>query len=172
MTSESPDTMRKLRELARNLWWSWQPDIRAIFRELDPDVWKVVYHNPVALLQRVPDEEIARRVTDLEMQTRIDQAYRRLKQLAAAGVSSSPARRTRGTRAARRWRSGSRTWRRTRASPAASCSSRTTRCTWAGSSSRGWMTPACSRVLISRASETPLWFISSQIRRLPKIASP
>ena len=80
MTSELPDTMRKLRELARNLWWSWQPDIRAIFRELDPGVWKVVYHNPVALLQRIPDDEIARRVNDLEMQTRIDQAYRRLQQ--------------------------------------------------------------------------------------------
>src|SRR5215218_1515717 len=68
MTSDSPDTMRKL-------------------RELDPDVWKVVYHNPVALLQRVPDEEIARRVNDLEMQTRIDQAYRRLKQYLGGGES-------------------------------------------------------------------------------------
>ncbi|HVG06797.1 MAG TPA: alpha-glucan family phosphorylase [Thermoanaerobaculia bacterium] len=87
MTNDSPDTMHKLRELARNLWWSWQPDIRAIFRELDPEVWKLVYHNPVALLQRVPDEEIARRVNDLEMQTRIDQAYRRLKQYLAGGES-------------------------------------------------------------------------------------
>ena len=50
-------TFQKLRELAQNLWWSWQPDIRAIFRELDPELWRLVYHNPVALLQRVsPDE--------------------------------------------------------------------------------------------------------------------
>jgi starch phosphorylase len=79
--SDMPDhTLRKLRELARNLWWSWQPDIRAIFRELDPATWSVVHHNPVALLQRIPEEEIARRVRDLEMQTRINQAHRRLEQ--------------------------------------------------------------------------------------------
>ncbi len=73
-------TLRKLHELTQNLWWSWQPDIRAIFRELDPVTWRVVYHNPVALLKRLPDDEIARRVHDLEMQTRIDQAHRRLQE--------------------------------------------------------------------------------------------
>jgi starch phosphorylase len=80
MSNVPGDTLHKLRELAQNLWWSWQPDIRALFRELDPATWSVVYHNPVALLQRVPEEEIARRVRDLEMQTRINQAHRRLQQ--------------------------------------------------------------------------------------------
>jgi len=77
----------KLRALAQNLWWSWQPDIRAIFRELDPAVWRTVYHNPVALLQRIDPAEVASRVLDLEMQTRIDQAYRRLQQYLHGGVS-------------------------------------------------------------------------------------
>ena len=72
------DVERKLRELSRNLWWSWQPEIRAIFRELSPRTWSAVYHNPVALLQRIDGDEIARRVHDLEMQTRINQAHRRL----------------------------------------------------------------------------------------------
>ena len=81
MTTEIPDnTLRKLRELAQNLWWSWQPDIRGIFRELDPANWRIVYHNPVALLQRVPEAEMVRRIQDLEMQTRIDQAHRRLQE--------------------------------------------------------------------------------------------
>ena len=62
MTEPTDGTSSKLRELAQNLWWSWQPDIRAIFRELDPVTWSVVYHNPVALLQRVPEDEIARRI--------------------------------------------------------------------------------------------------------------
>ena len=86
--SELPDgTFQKLRELAQNLWWCWQPEIRAIFRELDPGVWRVVYHNPVALLQRVGPEEISRRVRDLEMQTRINQSHRRLQQYLAGGES-------------------------------------------------------------------------------------
>src|SRR4051794_27331354 len=80
-------TFQKLNELAQNLWWSWQPDIRAIFRELDPETWSLVYHNPVALLQRVPPEDIARRVRDLEMQTRINQAHRRLQSYLHGGES-------------------------------------------------------------------------------------
>jgi len=80
-------TFQKLNELAQNLWWSWQPDIRAIFRELDPETWSLVYHNPVALLQRVPPEDIARRVHDLEMQTRINQAHRRLQSYLHGGES-------------------------------------------------------------------------------------
>ena len=30
----------KLRELARNLWWTWQPNVIALFRELDPALWR------------------------------------------------------------------------------------------------------------------------------------
>ncbi|HXO19159.1 MAG TPA: alpha-glucan family phosphorylase, partial [Thermoanaerobaculia bacterium] len=61
------------------LWWSWQPEIRSIFRELDPEIWRTAYHNPVAILRRLSEEEIVRRVQNLEMQTRIDQALRRLR---------------------------------------------------------------------------------------------
>jgi starch phosphorylase len=77
---ESNDgVVRKLRDLAQNLWWSWQPEIRFIFRELDPELWRTAYHNPVAILNRLAEAEIAHRVQDLEMQTRIDQALRRLR---------------------------------------------------------------------------------------------
>jgi starch phosphorylase len=81
------ETFQKLRELTQNLWWCWQPDIRAIFRELDPETWRIVHHNPVALLQRIPPEEVYRRVQDLEMQTRINQAHRRLQSYLHGGES-------------------------------------------------------------------------------------
>jgi len=87
MSEPTDGTFQMLRELAQNLWWSWQPDIRAIFRELEPETWRAVYHNPVALLQRVPPEEIYHRVQDLEMQTRINQAHRRLQSYLAGGES-------------------------------------------------------------------------------------
>ncbi len=72
------DVVRKLRELAQNLWWSWQPDIRALFRELDPGLWRATHHNPVALLARMDAEAVERRVHELELLTRINQAHRRL----------------------------------------------------------------------------------------------
>ncbi|MBV8201907.1 MAG: alpha-glucan family phosphorylase, partial [Acidobacteria bacterium] len=87
MSESSPNEVaRKLRELSRNLWWSWQPDIRAIFRELSPETWRLVYHNPVALLERLDGDEISRRVHDLEMQTRINQAHRRLSEYLRSGA--------------------------------------------------------------------------------------
>ena len=68
----------KLHDLAGNLWWSWQREIRAIFRSLDPQIWHEVYHNPVALLSRMDRAVVSQRVHDLEMQTRIHQWHRRL----------------------------------------------------------------------------------------------
>lgn len=77
--SDAPDgVVTQLRELASNLWWSWQPPIRALFRSLDPALWREVYQNPVAMLQRLSPEEVARRVDNLEMQARIHRMHRRL----------------------------------------------------------------------------------------------
>ncbi len=44
----------KLQDVAFNLRWDWQPAARDLFRELDPELWEAVGHNPVALLRRVP----------------------------------------------------------------------------------------------------------------------
>jgi starch phosphorylase len=87
MTEPHDGTLEKLRELAQNLWWSWQPDIRAIFRGLEPETWSLVYHNPVALLQRLPAEDIRQRVRELELHTRINQAHRRLRSYLEGGES-------------------------------------------------------------------------------------
>ena len=70
----------KLDALAANLWWSWQPEIRAIFRSLDPKLWRAVRHNPVALMRATDRATIAERVQDLEIQTRVEQAHRRLQE--------------------------------------------------------------------------------------------
>lgn len=48
-----PDRINPLLEIAHNLWWTWNPDAVALFGRMDPDVWREVKHNPVALLSRV-----------------------------------------------------------------------------------------------------------------------
>ena len=42
-----PERIRRLDELANNLWWSWHPQARDLFRALDYQLWKVSGHNPV-----------------------------------------------------------------------------------------------------------------------------
>jgi hypothetical protein len=68
----------KLRELGRNLWWTWQPNVIALFRELDPALWRKVDHNPVEFLKRLPVEQLERRAAEMALDSRIDYAFRRL----------------------------------------------------------------------------------------------
>ncbi|MDE3199034.1 MAG: alpha-glucan family phosphorylase, partial [Acidobacteriota bacterium] len=67
----------RLWALARNLWWSWDNDAIAIFRDLDPVRWRALNNNPVSLLQELPLAEIERRAGELMLHARINYAYRR-----------------------------------------------------------------------------------------------
>ena len=68
---------KKLWELARNVWWSWDNDCASIFRDLSPTRWKSLNHNPIALLNEMPLGEIERRATEHALHSRINYAYRR-----------------------------------------------------------------------------------------------
>ena len=59
-----PPTLSRLSELAYNLLWSWEHTIRALFRRLDPVLWKESNHNPVLLLGRVSQEKLDRASSD------------------------------------------------------------------------------------------------------------
>src|SRR2546427_4653353 len=48
-----PQRIRGLATLARNLGWSWNHDARALYRSIDPTLWRLTRHNPFALLRRV-----------------------------------------------------------------------------------------------------------------------
>jgi len=60
----------RLRDLARNLYWTWHPDVAEIFRDLDPSLWREVNHNPVELLSRVPDEMLEEKAVELAQRDR------------------------------------------------------------------------------------------------------
>jgi starch phosphorylase len=45
-----PPRIERLRDLAYNVWWSWNPDATELFARLDPDLWRRSRHNPVVLL--------------------------------------------------------------------------------------------------------------------------
>jgi glycogen phosphorylase len=46
-----PEILEPLRELAHNLWWTWEPDARRLFRHLDVQLWDRTNHNPIRMLQ-------------------------------------------------------------------------------------------------------------------------
>jgi starch phosphorylase len=74
----------KCMALARNLWWSWHPEVTNLFRELDPVRFRQLGHNPIALLAEFTPERLESRAAELVLYSRINQAFRRLKEYLAA----------------------------------------------------------------------------------------
>ncbi len=73
-----PNRIARLEELARDIWWSWTPEAREVFRRLDYPLWRLTAHNPVRMLQLVPAETIARALADPAWLMRYDGAIQRL----------------------------------------------------------------------------------------------
>ena len=71
---------QRLGAIARNLWWSWDHESVSLFRDLDPVLWRACDHNPIALLQRTPIDQLEARAAALALHGRINQAYRRLQE--------------------------------------------------------------------------------------------
>ncbi len=51
VTPKLPSALEPLREMVFNLWWTWQPDARKLFRDLDHALWDRTNHNPLRMLQ-------------------------------------------------------------------------------------------------------------------------
>ena len=48
-----PEPLKRLEELAYNLWWSWNHDAVALFRRIDRELWISTGHNPIMILGRM-----------------------------------------------------------------------------------------------------------------------
>ena len=56
--TEIPARISRLEELASNLWWSWHPEGRTLFRMLDYPLWRLTGHNPVQVLDEIGVEKL------------------------------------------------------------------------------------------------------------------
>jgi starch phosphorylase len=59
-----PPPISRLDELAIDLWWSWNPTARAVFRSLDYMLWRSTAHNPVRMLWVLPRATLERAAAD------------------------------------------------------------------------------------------------------------
>jgi starch phosphorylase len=72
--SRIPPKIARLSELAYNLWWSWNPEARELFKDLDLPLWRTTQHNPVQMLQQMEPEELAAAARDSLFYSRYKQA--------------------------------------------------------------------------------------------------
>ncbi len=61
---EVPERIGRLNDLAHNLWTSWHPQARAVFRALNYPAWRSNGHNPVRELLDTPPERLAEMAAD------------------------------------------------------------------------------------------------------------
>ncbi|KPJ99603.1 MAG: alpha-glucan phosphorylase [Desulfobacterales bacterium SG8_35] len=59
-----PERLLGLGEMAENLWWSWHPAARMVFKSLNRQAWKESLHNPDKTLKELPPETLAEAAQD------------------------------------------------------------------------------------------------------------
>lgn len=53
-----PEELSELEDLAFNLWWSWHPAARMLFKRLNREAWKDSGHNPIKLLEDLSNDAL------------------------------------------------------------------------------------------------------------------
>ena len=65
-----------LKKMSRNLWWCWNQEAQDFFYELSPRGWQNMFHNAVAVLHEVSDQELHARLQDTAFAARARGAAR------------------------------------------------------------------------------------------------
>jgi starch phosphorylase len=71
-----PSRIERLRDLAYNLWWSWNEEAQGLYRDLDPLQWEELGHNPVALLRRIAGDRLEAASGDATYLATYDKVFR------------------------------------------------------------------------------------------------
>ena len=74
--SHIPAELACLSEMARNIWWSWTPEAREMFKSLNPTLWKECGLNPVLMLERLSYETLVELSKDEAVLARINSVYK------------------------------------------------------------------------------------------------
>ncbi len=64
LQAKLPYPLHSLVDIAFNFWWSWTSEQVSIFRSISPEKWEQYHHNPVKLLESLPEERLAQLATD------------------------------------------------------------------------------------------------------------
>lgn len=68
-----------LKDLARNFYWGWHPDVVAVFRDLDPELWREVNHNPTTFLLRLSKNVLEEKGKEPIPETRLTRALEQVR---------------------------------------------------------------------------------------------
>ncbi len=64
VTAVIPDKLNRLKDIALNLWWSWNSDAIDLYREIDLILWEKLGKNPIRFLKEVNRKKIDEKIND------------------------------------------------------------------------------------------------------------
>jgi starch phosphorylase len=70
-----PEKIGRLRELAMNLWFSWNWDIVRLFIRIDSEMWEKAYQNPIEMLAYLPQQKLEEVAQDDAFLANLDRVY-------------------------------------------------------------------------------------------------
>jgi starch phosphorylase len=70
ITAVLPEKLSRLKDIAYNLWWSWNSEAIDLFREIDLPVWDRLGKNPVRFLHEVSQSRLNEKTNDPEYMER------------------------------------------------------------------------------------------------------
>lgn len=73
-----PDRLARLKDIAYNLWWVWEPEAIPLWTRMDIDLWEEVYHNPVKLLGAISQNRLKELSEDDSFLAHVDRVAEKL----------------------------------------------------------------------------------------------
>ena len=71
-----PEELKKLEELAYNLWWVWNTDAKNLFRHIDQEAWHKAQSNPVVLLNTLSYDKYQELCNDADFMKKLNSVYK------------------------------------------------------------------------------------------------
>ncbi|HET6400546.1 MAG TPA: alpha-glucan family phosphorylase [Candidatus Kapabacteria bacterium] len=97
MHSPLPERIARLEELSHNLWWSWSPESRSLFRSISVRLWRATDHNPVRMLHDVTPDRLERLAADPNFLKHYDKLLKIFDRACSAGVLADTQKRNTAT---------------------------------------------------------------------------
>jgi starch phosphorylase len=77
VTTAIPERLARLKDIAYNMWWSWNNEAIDLYRDIDLALWENLKKNPVRFLQEVSLRKIEEKLADTEFLAQYDEVVSR-----------------------------------------------------------------------------------------------
>ena len=78
--SRIPEELKKLEDLAHNIWWAWNHEATDLFRSIDSELWTKSGQNPVRLLELLSYDRLEALVKDKAIIKNMNEVYAKFRE--------------------------------------------------------------------------------------------